>query len=290
MNVVKDTSGLRSQIDAWRSNKQTVALVPTMGNLHAGHLSLVQAAREYADRVVATIYVNPTQFIEGEDFEDYPRTLEDDLRALEEQGCDLVFTPDDRSIYPYGMENAIRLTAPADLANDLCGASRPGHFDGVVTVVSRLFTLVRPDVAVFGEKDYQQLLIIRRMTEELFLTPRIESEATVREVDGLAMSSRNRYLSEEQRKKAVGLSRTLKQLCEKITQGNGQRSELEQWGRETLQEYGLKPDYIAIRDARNLSVPEENLQGYSANNHKGLRVLGAGWMGNTRLIDNFPVV
>ena len=183
-------------VSGWRSGGERVAVVPTMGNLHDGHLSLVRIAKVHADRVVVTLFVNPTQFGEGEDFATYPRSLDRDTQILHEIGADALFAPDVRTIYPFGVENATRVSVPG-LADDLCGAGRPGHFDGVTTVLTRLFTLSQPDVAVFGQKDYQQQLVVRRLVEDFGLPIEIVTAPIVREPDGLAMSSRNSNLSVE---------------------------------------------------------------------------------------------
>jgi pantoate--beta-alanine ligase len=249
-----------------------------MGNLHAGHLALVAEARRLADKVVASIYVNPTQFGQGEDFGQYPRSLEQDLQALDDAHCDLAFVPDEKEIYPFGHAAAMRLSAPPELADILEGASRPGHFDGVVTVVSRLFNLVQPDVAVFGEKDYQQLIVIRRMVEDMGFALRIHGHATVRESSGLALSSRNRYLDDEQKTAAGNISTVLDDIVRALDEGENNLEELESEAVRRLNAQGLRPDYVAIRRAADLSLPQKSDQ--------ELRVLAAAWCGRTRLIDN----
>lgn len=262
----------------WRRDGQAVALVPTMGNLHEGHLALVDAARQYADRVVTSIYVNPTQFGEGEDFDRYPRTLDDDLRLLEAAGCDLVFHPDDETMYPNGLRDATRLLAAPSLANVLEGACRPGHFDGVVTVVARLFSLVGPDVAVFGEKDYQQLLVIRRLVDDLGYPMRIVAVPTVRGSGGLALSSRNRYLDAAGRTAAENLNRALRAAAEQIADSSEAFSAAESEARECLEGLGFRVDYVVVRRAGDLGVPSDR--------DRALRILAAVWIGGTRLIDN----
>ena len=198
MEVVQSKAELNEFLGSWRHQREHVALVPTMGNLHEGHLSLVEIAAEHAERIVVTVFVNPTQFGAGEDFEEYPRTLKRDTQRLRKIQADVLFSPTVETIYPFGFENATLVTVPG-LTQNFCGASRPGHFDGVTSVVARLFAIVQPDVAVFGQKDYQQQLIIRHMTEDLSLPIRIITAPTVREADGLAMSSRNQYLEENER-------------------------------------------------------------------------------------------
>ncbi len=266
---------------AWRHNGQRIALVPTMGNLHAGHLALVKAAREKADRVVSSIYVNPTQFGEGEDIESYPRTLEADRAALAQADCDLLFAPDVHTVYPFGFENAVMLSAAPDLASTLEGQFRPGHYDGVVTVVARLFNLVNPDVAVFGEKDYQQLLIIRRMVEDLGYDIHIHAVPTVREHSGLALSSRNSYLDSEQLERAQCLQAVLRGTAARAGQAGVDLSLLEDMAEIQLKKHKLGVEYVAIRRARDLVVPGDH--------DRDLRLLAAVRCGNTRLIDNLKI-
>jgi len=279
-------AGSRSQIRSitrrWRQEGQRIALVPTMGNLHDGHLALVEAARLEADRVIASIYVNPAQFGEGEDFESYPRTLETDRSLLEQAGCDLLFAPDHRTIYPHGLENAVRLLAPPDMAASLEGESRPGHFDGVVTVVARLFNLVDPDIAVFGEKDYQQLLVISHLVDDLGFDIRIVPVATMREASGLAMSSRNNYLEPHQRKAAGELNAALFEAAERIKRADSATAQVERAAAARLESMGFRVEYVAIRRAEDLEIP-------GAADQK-LRILAAAWCGQTRLIDNIEVI
>lgn len=268
-------------IQLWRSNGQGIALVPTMGNLHAGHLALVKAARDQAERVVSSIYVNPTQFGEGEDIERYPRTPEADRDALEQAGCDLLFTPTAKTIYPFGLDQAVMLSAAPDLGSTLEGQFRPGHFDGVVTVVARLFNLVNPDVAVFGEKDFQQLLIVQRMVEDLGYPIRIHAIATVREDSGLALSSRNNYLDSDQRDQAQYLQRVLRDTAILAGETGANFSMLEEQAGKQIRQHQLDVEYVAIRRANDLGIP--------VNSDKNLRILAAVWCGKTRLIDNFKV-
>jgi pantoate--beta-alanine ligase len=225
--------------------------------------------------------VNPTQFGQGEDLSSYPRSPEADLEQLRDGGCDLAFLPADETIYPNGTDDLTRVLAAPSLAGTLEGASRPGHFDGVVTVVARLFNLCRPDIAVFGEKDFQQLRVVQRMVEDLGYPLRILAVPTVREAGGLAMSSRNRYLDREARRLAVGLSRVLDETADAAAADRAAHEELERGARKQLEARGFRVDYVAIRRAADL---EPGQRGES-----GLRVLAAAWLGTTRLIDNRPV-
>lgn len=277
-----DRNALWSALRAWRQEGLTVALVPTMGNLHAGHLALVEAARKEADRVVTSIFVNPAQFGPAEDFGSYPRTLEADGVALERAGCDLLFVPDLDTMYPYGLDRAVRLKASEDLAGVLEGDLRPGHFDGVVTVVARLFNRVAPDVAVFGEKDYQQLLIIQRMTADLGYDIRIVPVPTVREQSGLAMSSRNNYLAQAERKSAGLLHEELLQAAGRLESGSDRYRQVEQGSTHRLEKAGFKVDYFAVRRAADLKMPRPG--------ERVLRVLAAVHSVRARLIDNVGVI
>jgi len=278
MRQVETREQLWAEVRNWRRAGLKIALVPTMGNLHEGHLALVAAAREQADRVIASIYVNPAQFGEGEDFGRYPRTLEEDLRQLGAARCDLVFTPSDEVIYPRGLLDSTRLRAAPSLANILEGASRPGHFDGVVTVVARLFNLASPDLAVFGEKDWQQLLVIRRLVEDLGYPLRIIPVATVRGPGGLALSSRNRYLDGVQRSAADQLNAVLLWVAERVAANPVQRLAVAEQASEQLQSHGLRVDYVTVLRAEDLAEPGPR--------DRDLRVLAAVWSGSTRLIDN----
>jgi pantoate--beta-alanine ligase len=272
---------LRKITSRWRRDGCSIALVPTMGNLHDGHLALLRFARKRADRTVVSVYVNPTQFGPSEDFAKYPRTLEADLEALHAAGCDLAFTPDDACVYPGGLADAVRILAAPSLSSVLEGQRRPGHFDGVVTVLARLFNLVGPDVAVFGEKDFQQLLIIRHMAEDLGYPVAIESAPTVREASGLAMSSRNRYLDRAQKAAAARINAALLEAVHALKDGAASPERVERTGEEALSREGMRVDYFAVRRASDLAVPGPG--------ERGLRVLAAAWCGQTRLIDNVPV-
>jgi len=280
LKVVSKRDELREILRDWRRAGDHVALVPTMGNLHEGHLSLLKLARENAERVVVSIFVNPTQFGEGEDFEDYPRTLERDKRHLKRAKVDLLFTPDVDTMYPFGTDSATSVKVPV-ITEDLCGLARPGHFDGVTTVVSRLFSLVQPDVAVFGQKDFQQQLVIRRMVEDMHLPIRVLSGPTARDEDGLALSSRNQYLTEEERARAPALYTELKRIEQALHDGKDNYAELEQQAMAGLEASGLKPEYVSIRRAENLAEPDRDTD--------HLVVLAAARLGKARLIDNLVV-
>lgn len=281
MREVASRQELRDVLQSWQQAGQKVALVPTMGNLHAGHLALVTEARELADRVVATIYVNPTQFGVGEDLDSYPRTPESDRTDLRQSGCDLLFAPDENTVYPRGLDDAFKLAAPPGLTSILEGKSRPGHFDGVVTVVARLFCLVNPDVAIFGEKDYQQLLIIRSMVEDMGFDIHIHGVETVREGSGLALSSRNNYLDSQQHAAARNLFAVLQETAELGAVAGADFRSLEQQAEERLKAHGLAPEYVAIRRAGDLKKPRAG--------DKALRILAAARCGTTRLIDNLEL-
>jgi pantoate--beta-alanine ligase len=281
MQTVTSVEDLRATLKAWRRTGEKIAFVPTMGNLHAGHLGLVAEAGRRGERVVVSIFVNPMQFGEGEDFDAYPRTLEEDKSKLIEAGVDLLFAPAVSTVYPADAAQPTRVAVPG-ISDLLCGASRPGHFVGVTTVVCKLFNMVQPDLAVFGEKDYQQLMVIRRMVADLAIPIEIVGMATVREPDGLAMSSRNGYLTSEQRAAAPLLYRTLRRTAEAIRGGNRDYTGLEAAAEAALRDAGFRPDYYAIRCAEDLAMP-----GDSAGE---LVILAAAYLGATRLIDNLGPV
>ena len=280
MKTARDIETLREIIDGWRQVGETIALVPTMGGLHQGHMSLVQLAAEQADRVVVSVYVNPTQFGPAEDFDSYPRTFENDRRRLSRGGVDVMFAPDTDEMYPYGQEAMTRVAVPG-LSTILCGNDRPGHFSGVTSVVSRLFNIVQPDVAVFGQKDYQQLAIIRHMVDDMRFRVRVVAGPTHREKDGLAMSSRNRYLSESERTIAPALHSALDACRKRILDGERDFAKLGAEGAAQLAADGLQPEYFSIRRSHDLSTPEATDQ--------DLVVLAAARLGKTRLIDNLLV-
>jgi pantoate--beta-alanine ligase len=275
--IVDSIATLRSQLAEWRRAGERIGFVPTMGNLHAGHMSLLAAARYRADRVVASVFVNPLQFGPGEDYERYPRTPEDDRTLLEDARCDLLFLPEVAEIYPHGATQQT-LIHVRGLSETLCGEFRPGHFEGVATVVAKLFNIVQPEVAVFGEKDFQQYTIIRRMTSDLCMPVDVVGAATVRTPDGLAMSSRNRYLSTEERQRAPRIHETLRAAVARIDGGEVDYADIERDGAASLASAGMKPDYFAVRDALTLGLPDAA--------SRDLVVLAAARLGKARLIDN----
>jgi pantoate--beta-alanine ligase len=276
MRTVRSISALQDEVARAREGGRTIGLVPTMGYLHEGHLSLIDRCRELAGHVVVSIYVNPLQFGPSEDFSRYPRDLERDLTAAEERGVDLVFAPEDRELYP--SQPAVVVT-PRRLADRLCGVSRPGHFEGVLTVVCKLFGIVRPDVSVFGQKDFQQAVLIKRMVSDLNIPVRVEVAPTVREEDGIAMSSRNVYLAPEDRARASSLSRSLAEAVAAYRSGERKASGLESQIRKTLRAAGgVDVEYVAIVTADGLEPVEDA--------GEDTVVALAARVGKTRLIDN----
>ncbi len=277
MWAVTGPGDLGARIASWRAGGRRIAFVPTMGNLHAGHLALVQRARALAERVVVSVFVNPTQFAPGEDYDSYPRTLEADRRRLEAAGVDLLFAPEVRAIYPHAVQIDASYPVPT-VGQGLEDAFRPGFFSGVITVVKRLFDLVAPDVAVFGEKDYQQLCVVRAMVRELGLPIDIASVETVREADGLALSSRNQYLSAHEREIAPQLQRTLREVAAAVGAGETAFARLESQAMERLRGVGFVPDYVCLRAV-------ETLRPLAVGARAGV-VLAAARLGRARLIDN----
>lgn len=277
MQTVTTIEAVRAYVRTWRAARLNVALVPTMGNLHAGHMSLLEAAHERASRVVASIFVNPLQFGPSEDFDGYPRTLAEDQDLLREAHCDLLFAPSVTELYPdKGTQQTV--VSVRGLTDILCGPFRPGHFDGVATVVAKLFGIVTPDLAVFGEKDYQQFMVIRRMTRDLALPVEVIGAPTVRANDGLALSSRNRYLSADERARAPALYRALRAAADALHAGGRDFAALEHQGWLAIETAGMKPEYFTILEAGDLSNP--NAQSTD------LVVLAAARLGRARLIDN----
>jgi len=272
MQVLHSAADLRAAL----AGQTGTAFVPTMGNLHPGHVSLVELAKQHGQPVVASIFVNPLQFGAGEDFERYPRTLESDCEKLAAAGCDLVFVPDIKEMYP--VPQTFTLQPPDNLANDLCGAFRPGHFSGVATVVLKLFNLVLPRVVVFGKKDFQQLLVIRELVRQFNLPVEIVAGDTLREADGLAMSSRNGYLDAAERFQAARLQRELAAIVATVEAGERDFEALCLSASRHLRMAGWRVDYVALRDAATLQSPTPD--------STRLVVLGAAWLGKTRLIDN----
>ncbi len=280
MQVISAIDELRRRTRAWREAGLRTGFVPTMGNLHAGHLALLEEAARHCDRVVASIFVNPLQFDQASDLVAYPRTPEADIAQMESIGVDLLFNPEESSLYPHGREALTRVEV-AGLSDILEGAARPGHFVGVATVVTKLFNCVQPDLAVFGEKDFQQLLIIRRLVADLNMPIAIMGLPTVREADGLAMSSRNQRLSRDEREIAPQLYRQLQDIRGLLLNGNSDYAALEQAATERLQQLGFEPEYVAIRDADSLSD--------ISNATQSRVILAAARLGHTRLIDNLRV-
>lgn len=276
IEIVRNLNQLRARVREWTRAGLRVGFVPTMGNLHAGHHSLVRIAREHADRVVASVFVNPTQFGPNEDFARYPRTPQADADGLEAVGCDLLWLPSVEAMYPYGAEGAVRLHVPG-VTDVLEGAHRPGHFDGVATVVARLFNQVRPDVAVFGRKDYQQLAVIRYLVRDLAFPIELVGGPTLREADGLAMSSRNQYLSADERPRAAEIHRCLQAMRE-AAQGGTPVAVVEAEARRRLEAAGFAVDYAAVRTAA--------LGGFDGPPSGDCVALIAARLGATRLIDN----
>ena len=276
IEIATELEGLRERVGGWRRVGLRVGFVPTMGNLHAGHHSLVRLARKHCDRVVASVFVNPTQFGPGEDFERYPRTPEADAAGLEASGCDLLWMPSVATMYPYGADATVQVRVPA-VTETLEGAHRPGHFDGVATVVARLFHQVQPDVAAFGRKDYQQLEVIRYLVRDMAFPLELLAGETLRESDGLAMSSRNQYLSAAERAIAPRLQQALQQVASALQSG-ADRAAAEAEAVSGLRRAGFEVDYVAVRRP-DLSVPAAGEGGERV-------VLAAARLGRTRLIDN----
>ncbi|MDU8628973.1 pantoate--beta-alanine ligase [Pseudomonas syringae group sp. 243L2] len=277
MNTVKTVQELRAAVARARSEGKRIALTPTMGNLHSGHAALVAKAAQRADFVVATIFVNPLQFGPNEDLATYPRTLAADQEKLLQAGCNLLFTPNVEEMYPHGMADQTLVSVP-HLSQGLCGASRPGHFEGVATVVSKLFNMVQPDLAIFGDKDFQQLAVIRAMVRDLNMPIQIIGEPTVRADDGLALSSRNGYLNEAQRAAAPALYQAIRQTADAISAGEQDFDALLTSKKQQLEAAGFRIDYLEIRDATSLRpTTAEN---------RDVVILAAAFLGKTRLIDN----
>jgi pantoate--beta-alanine ligase len=280
MDTVSTIAAVRERVRAWHREGLRVAFVPTMGNLHAGHMSLIETARRHGQRFVASIFVNPMQFGPNEDFAHYPRTPREDERMLAAAGCDLMFMPDVAEIYPRGSQHATRVEVP-ELSRTLCGEFRPGHFEGVTTIVATLLHIVEPDIAVFGEKDFQQLTLIRRMVVDLCMPVQIVGAPTVRDTDGLAMSSRNQYLTAAERAVAPGLYAALQAAAQRLAGGDRDFVEIERAGTRALQGAGFRPDYFSVRRAQDLLPPDAT--------SRDLVVLTAARLGKARLIDNVQV-
>ena len=281
MKVFHSVSGLRDDLNKDRRQGLRIGFVPTMGNLHDGHLALITQARESNDIVVCSIFVNALQFGLNEDWDKYPRTYESDCEKLRAFGCDYLFHPDDIEMYPNGLDTQSRVICPT-MTDVLCGASRPGHFEGVTTVVSKLFNIVQPDEAIFGIKDYQQLAVIRRMAEDLCMPVKITSAPIHREPDGLAMSSRNSYISDDERPRVTVLKQSLEWIAEQIRSGNKDFNKLEESARQRIVEAGFSIDYVTISNSKTLDP--------AANDDLEITILGAMFTEAARLIDNLSVV
>lgn len=277
MKTIHTIAELRQVLAQERANGNRIGLVPTMGNLHAGHIALVEQAHTCADIVVTSIFVNPLQFGENEDLDKYPRTLADDQEKLTAAGCHYLFAPSDSEVYPDGRENQSIIEVPK--VSDLyCGASRPGHFQGVATIVCKLFAMVQPDIAIFGEKDYQQLYVIKKMTRDLSLPVEVQGSPIVRNEDGLALSSRNGYLNDEELANAIALNKALRDTASKIQSGDREFAKLCNAAEETLEKKGFKRDYFVVARQEDLLPATEG--------DSNLVILAAAYMGAARLIDN----
>ena len=280
MKVFHTVSGLRDDLNKDRRQGLRIGFVPTMGNLHDGHLALIKQARESNDVVVCSIFVNALQFGLNEDWDKYPRTYQGDCDKLRDAGCDYLFHPDDIEMYPNGLDTQSRVICPT-MTDVLCGASRPGHFEGVTTVVSKLFNIVQPDEAIFGIKDYQQLAVIRRMAEDLCMPIQISSAPIHREADGLAMSSRNSYITVEERPLVTVLKDSLEWIAAEIKAGNSDFSALEETAKARIIEAGFKIDYITVCNSKTLDL--------AANDDVEITILGAMFTEAARLIDNLSI-
>jgi pantoate--beta-alanine ligase len=280
MNIAHSVDDLRAVVAGWRRAGETISFVPTMGNLHDGHVTLLLKARELATRSVVSIFVNPIQFGRGEDYAQYPSTLESDKQKLQAAGLDLLFAPDLNELYPGGIEEDTRVTVPG-LSSILCGQYRPGHFSGVATVVTKLLMNVQPDLALFGDKDYQQVMVIKQMVHDLLMPVKILGQPIVREADGLAMSSRNSYLNAAERALAPQIFQAMNRAREKTLLQNTSLIAIETAGMAELAAAGFRPEYFSIRRAKDLNAPQVG--------DTTLQLLVAAWLGPARLIDNLRI-
>ena len=280
MKIFHTINGFRNNLSVDRCQGLRIGLVPTMGNLHDGHLALLEQSKQTNDITVCSIFVNALQFNLNEDWDKYPRTYDTDCEKLRNAGCDYLFHPDDTEMYPNGLDTQSRVICPT-MTDVLCGATRPGHFEGVTTVVSKLFNIVQPDEAIFGIKDYQQLAVIRRMVEDLCLPIKISEAPIYRESDGLAMSSRNRYISENERPRVTILKESLDWIATQITSGNRNFSELEFEAKRRIEKEGFSVDYVTCSQSKTLEL--------AANDAIEITVLGAMFTESARLIDNVSV-
>ncbi len=280
MDQANSISELRQYVQHWKDHKQSIAFVPTMGNLHQGHMSLIEKGMSLCDRSICSIFVNPMQFGPNEDFNHYPRTLDQDIALLESVGCDLAYMPTASELYPQGLENISQIIV-TDLTETYEGAHRPGHFTGVATIVAKLFNIVKPDISVFGKKDYQQYCVIKKMAQDLNLDVEIIGQETAREPSGLATSSRNQYLNEEQESKAGLIYATLQQAADKILKGENNFALVEKQALEQLQQVGFDTDYFNICNADTLKP--------ATSEDRKLVILVTTRLGNTRLLDNIEI-
>lgn len=281
MQVIETVNAVREQVSRWRQANQVIAFVPTMGNLHAGHVSLIELAQQRADQVLVSIFVNPLQFSADEDFATYPRTLASDLVQCETAGVAAVFTPSEQLLYPQGNDSITFVVPPNPLNSILCSHSRPHFFTGVATIIAKLFHIIQPDLAIFGKKDYQQGIIVQRLVADLNLPIRIIMGETRREPDGLALSSRNHYLTAAERQQAPQLLASLQQLKQGLLQQQGELDQLIEAAKEQLLAEGFHVDYLEVRCQNTLTVPDTT--------SRQLVILAAAWLGRTRLIDNVEV-
>jgi pantoate--beta-alanine ligase len=280
MNQANSVSELRQYIQHWKDHQQSIAFIPTMGNLHPGHLSLIEKGQSLCDRSICSIFVNPMQFGPNEDFNHYPRTLAQDIELLESVACDLVYMPTASELYPQGLESISQIIV-TDLTGTFEGAHRPGHFTGVATIVAKLFNIVRPDISVFGKKDYQQYCVIKKMTQDLNLGVEIIGQETSREPSGLAISSRNRYLNEEQKMKAALIFETLQDASDKIVRGEKNFASVEKQAIDKLSQAGFDTDYFNVCNADTLKP--------ATTRDKKLVILVTTRLGDTRLLDNIEI-
>jgi len=280
MNQANSVSELRQYIQHWKDHQQSIAFIPTMGNLHQGHLSLIEKGQSLCDRTICSIFVNPMQFGPNEDFNHYPRTLDRDIELLESVACDLVYMPTASELYPQGLEGISQIIV-TDLTDTFEGAHRPGHFTGVATIVAKLFNIVRPDISVFGKKDYQQYCVIKKMTQDLNLDVEIIGQETSREPSGLATSSRNRYLNEEQKSEAALIYETLQEASDKIVRGEKDFASVEKQATDKLNQAGFDTDYFNVCNADTLKP--------ATTGDKKLVILVTTRLGDTRLLDNIEI-
>jgi len=277
LQVIRDISQLRSILDKHRLQDKDIVLVPTMGNLHEGHMALIRLAHKHGDVVVSSIFVNPLQFGLNEDWDQYPRTFESDVASLNDENCHYLFFPTDEEMYPNGMESQTRVFCPT-MTDVLCGASRPGHFEGVTTVVTKLFHIVDPDVAVFGEKDWQQLAVIRRMAADLCMRAKIVGAPIARDHDGLALSSRNAFITADERPRVSQLNQSLEWARQQIQNGKRDYGRIEAEAKQQILDAGFRPDYFSVCNAQNLAP--------ALDDDTDLAILGALFTEGARLIDN----